>query len=151
MIPSEKHPNFIADDTKNSYIYIAVQNETDDVVVRKTDNASVQTEPVDVALPAEVNEIAVETDAISTSDMALQTDATELVDVSITTDLIYIQIHSCCFLSSFIKIKSQPFVLQKIGEAAKAVAVQTDDTEFVEVSKIRDLIYPHSTQTIHKY
>ena len=91
MIPSRKHPNFIADDIKISYI--AVQNETDDVVVRKTDDASVQTEPVDVALPAEVNDAAVETDAVSTSDAALQTDATELVDVSIITDLIYLQIH----------------------------------------------------------
>ena len=90
IISSGKHPNFIANDIKISYI--AVQNETDDVV-RKTDDASVQTEPVDVALPAEVNEIAVETDTVSTSDMAIQKDITELVDVSITTDLIYLQIH----------------------------------------------------------
>ena len=148
MIPSRKHPNFIADDIKISYI--AVQNETDDVVVRKTDDASVQTEPVDVALPAEVNDIAVETDAVSTSDMALQTDATELVDVSIITDLIYLQVHSCCFLSSFIKIKSQPFILQKIGETAKTVALQTDDIEFADVSKMADLIYHNSTHKIHK-
>ena len=76
-----------------NFLYIAVQNETDDVVVGKTDDASVQTEPVDVALPAEVNDVAVETDAVNTSDAALQTDATELVDVSIITDLIYLQIH----------------------------------------------------------
>ena len=84
MISSRKEPNFIANDMKISYV--AVQNETDDVVVRRTDDASVQTEPVDVALPAEVNEIAVETHTISTSDMALQTVATELVDVSTRTD-----------------------------------------------------------------
>ena len=91
IISLGKHPNFIANDIKISYI--AVQNETDEVVVRKTDDASVQTEPVDVALPAEVNEIAVETDTVSTSDMAIQIDTIELVDVSITTDLIYLQIH----------------------------------------------------------
>ena len=83
---------------ENSYICIAVQNETDDVVVRRTDDASVQTEPVDVALSAEVNEIAVETDTISTSDMALQTDATELVDVSITTDSLMLHSNSLILL-----------------------------------------------------
>ena len=70
-----------------------MQNETDDVVVCKTDDSSVQTEAVQVALPAEVNDIAVETDAVNTSDMALQTDATELVDVSMMTDLINFQNH----------------------------------------------------------
>ena len=148
MISLRKYPNFIADNIKISNI--AVQNETDDVVVRKTDDASVQTEPVDVALPAEVNDIAVETDAVSTSDMALQTDATDLVDVSIMTDLIYLQIHSYWALSSFIKIKSQPFVLQKIGETVKTVALQTDDIEFADVSKMTDIVYPHSTHKNHK-
>ena len=70
------------------FFYIIVQNEVDDTIVRKTDDASVQTEAVEVVL----NTVAVETDAINTSDVALQTDITELADVSMLklTDLIYL-------------------------------------------------------------
>ena len=68
-----------------------MQNETDDTAVRKTDDASVQTEAVDVVL----NDVAVETEAINASDVALQSDVAELADVSMQkkTDPIHLQIH----------------------------------------------------------